>query len=334
MNALLRTTLPLALATLTACGGEDKPQTVTNPTTEYGQRALDLYNMILYIDVGIFIVVAAALVYILVRFRAREGDDSLPEQVHGNQSVEIAWTTAPVFILAAIAVPTVRYIWLEQTPPEGEVLNVRVIGKQWWWDIQYPELGVRTANEVHLPVGQDVHLSLLSDNVIHAFWIPRLGGKRDLVPGRVNNIWFTPLEPGRYEGQCAELCGDSHALMRIQGVVHPAEEFEAWVAHEKSDAVKPTDGLAAKGEKTFLTAGCVACHTIRGNPVAQSKIGPELTHVASRPRIASNILDNDPESLRRWIDTPEQVKPGSLMPNLSLSEQQLDELVAYLQILK
>ncbi|MGH2350349.1 MAG: cytochrome c oxidase subunit II, partial [Chloroflexota bacterium] len=212
------------------------------------------------------------------------------------------------------------------------------IGHQWWWEFQYPELGVTTANELHIPVGVPINLELESADVIHSFWVPHLAGKTDAIPGRVNRLWFLADEPGTYNGQCAEFCGIEHALMRMLVIAESQSEFDAWVRNERSIpafAATPTaqDSLVTRGAQLFANGVCITCHTIRGT-AAQGKVGPELTHVGSRQTIAANTLPNTPEGLERWLRNPQAVKPGNLMPNLNLSDEDIDALVAYLQSLK
>jgi cytochrome c oxidase subunit 2 len=218
----------------------------------------------------------------------------------------------------------------QASPPHGS-LSVEVIGHQWWWEIRYPELGITTANELHLPVGRPVSLSLKSADVIHSFWVPRLGGKRDLVGGKVNHLVFTVDEPGEYPGQCAEFCGASHANMRLTVIAQSPADFEAWTKRLTATPIPPS-GEAAKGHQAFLATGCVACHAIQG--VAAGVVGPNLTHVGSRKTLAGGILKNNPEDLARWLRNPPGVKPGALMPKLPLSDDQVAALVAYLGSLR
>jgi cytochrome c oxidase subunit 2 len=210
---------------------------------------------------------------------------------------------------------------------------VRVIGHQWWWEFQYPDLGITTATDLYLPLGKRVALELGSIDVIHSFWVPGLGGKRDTPPGQITRILLTPAAPGEYPGQCAEFCGVSHANMRHLAVVLPGPEFQAWVARQKAAAAEPPEGSpAAQGRQLFTAQACIGCHAIQG--VAGGQVGPDLTHFASRKTIAGGMLANTPENLRRWLKDPPAVKPGSLMPDLKLTDAQLTALTAYLTGLK
>jgi cytochrome c oxidase subunit 2 len=253
--------------------------------------------------------------------------------VHGHTNLEIAWTILPAVILVFIAVPTIRTIFAVAAPAPADAIRVTVTGQQWFWHVDYPDLGIRTANEIHVPVGRAVEVSLHAADVIHAFWVPRLGGKRDVMPGRTNRQVFTVDKPGLYHGQCAEFCGTSHALMRFDLVAEDPASFDRWVAEQKSVPAPPTDPKLKTGATTFLTAGCIACHRIQGSP-AQAQIGPDLTHVASRARIVSGMLENTPENMSRWISDPQAVKTDARMPNLKLKSDQVEVLVAYLQSLR
>jgi cytochrome c oxidase subunit 2 len=268
----------------------------------------------------------------MIRFRSRPGAPE-PKHIHGHTGLEVAWTIAPAIILALVAVPTVATIFHTQSAPPPNSLKVRVIGHQWWWEFQYPELGVITGSELHVPEGRPVAFDIESADVIHSFWFPAMGGKRDAIPGRVNHMFFTPNTTGTFPGQCAELCGVSHANMRMTLVVSTPDQFEAWVAGQKQGPLVPdSTSLAARGRQIFMSSACVACHTING--ISAGVIGPNLTHVASRGMIAGGIYENNPDNLRAWITNPPSRKPGSLMPNLGLPPDQVTALVAYLTSLK
>lgn len=293
----------------------------------------DLFRSIFWWAMLVFVVVESVLVYTLVKYRDRGGDET-PEPVHGHTLLEIGWTLAPAVILVLIAIPTVRTIWLVDNPPtQADVLQVEVTGNQWWWEFEYPELGVTTANEMHVPVGRTVQLTLRSNDVIHSFWIPRLGGKRDMNPGETTSLWFTADSAGRYEGQCAEFCGTAHSLMRMDVVAQPTEPFRAWVEHQKQPAAEPTTEMERRGKEAFVNHACISCHNVEGT-IAQGRIGPDLTHFASREELAAGILPNDSASLARWLEEPQEVKPGNLMRIRELNDETIAELVAYLQSLR
>lgn len=316
------------------CGGaETFPQTALDPKSDLAIEIDKLWNLTLVLGVAVAVITFAILGYILFHFRWRP-DSPQPKQVHGNTTLEIAWTLIPAVLISIIAVPTVRTIFYTYREAPADALNINVIGEQWWWRFQYPTANgdtVNTANEVHVPVGRTVALHITSKDVLHSFWIPQMGGKRDVIPGRINQIVFTPLEAGVYLGQCAEFCGQSHALMKMRLIAHEPEDFERWLANEASPAVAVADSSVAIGQQLFATSGCAGCHTIEG--VAAGTIGPNLTHFARRSTVAAGILDNNAQNLHAWIKDPPGVKPGSRMPNLGLTDQQVAYLVAYLQTL-
>jgi len=321
-------------AALAGCEMVSHPRSTISPVSDFGWAIQDVYEQIFWWCVGIFVVVESVLLIAIFRFRVREESHERPEQVHGHTKLEIAWTILPAVILVFIAVPTIRTIFAVAAPAPQDAIRVNVTGEQWFWRFEYPDLGVLTANELHVPVGRPVEVSLHSNNVLHAFWIPRVGGKRDVMPGRTNRQVFTVQKPGLYHGQCAEFCGASHALMRFDLVAEDPTSFDRWVERQKAPPPAPVDARAKEGATTFLTAGCIACHRIQGTP-SQSTIGPDLSHVGSRARIASGILDNTPENLARWIHDPQAVKPEAKMiiPK-KLSENEIEALVAYLQSLQ
>jgi cytochrome c oxidase subunit 2 len=314
----------------TACA--ENPQTAFNPRSDYANAGLDLFILIIVLGVIIGVVVEIVLVATAIRYR-RRADDPLPPQIHGSTIIEILWTTGPVLVVGAILFFTLPVIFTWQAPAPASSMNVNVTGHQFWWEFGYPNANVVTANEIHLPVGQTVNLVLESDDVIHSFWVPALGGKRDAFPGHTNFIWLKPDSVGEFPGQCFQLCGYSHGNMRERAIVQSPSDFQAWLTAQQAPAVQPTDPTAAEGGQLFQTRGCTACHTINGTPAA-GKVGPNLTHLASRGVIAGAIMDNTAPNLRIWLKDPPAVKPGSVMPNLGLNDHELDVLVAYLQSLK
>jgi cytochrome c oxidase subunit 2 len=321
---------------LVGCGNADSTNVLDSMNTLVGhsdltKNILDIYGLIFWIDTFLFILVQGVLIYAVIKFRARGDEKTLPEQVHGNLKMELGWTIAPVFVLMLIAIPTVSFIFESQAPADKDAIVVNATGKQWWFQFGYPGYGFETANELHVPAGRQVDLRLQSDNVIHAFWAPQLTAKRDMMPGRVNHITFTADRAGTYLGQCAEYCQDSHALMKFRVIVDSLEDFEKWAAHQKEGV--PEAEAKSAGFEAFQGATCVACHAISGTS-AQAAIGPNLTHVGSRTHIAAGVLENNEANMRAWLKNPDAVKPGSKMPNLNLSDEQITTLVAYLQTLK
>jgi cytochrome c oxidase subunit 2 len=302
------------------------------PVTEWGKEINHVYLITTIICAVIFVVVAGVLVYALAKFKEKEGDTHIPKQVRGNHTLEILWTLIPVVLLIFIFVPTVENVFKHSEVPEN-ALEIEVIGHQWWWEFKYPSLGVTTANELHLPENTPILFKLTSADVIHSFWIPRMGGKIDTLPGQINTMTFTTPVAEKdggdyYQGQCVELCGLSHALMRFQAVVHKQAEFDRWVeSHNKAPIV--VSDKEKQGQELMATKICITCHTIEGTS-AVGQIGPNLTNFGSRQTVAAGIMPNTPESLRKWLKDPPAVKPGSLMPNLSLTDEEIDALSAYL----
>ncbi len=321
------------LAGCTQLADSKLPQTTVFPASDYGDMIQNLYVLIFWMAVVVFIGVESFLLYTIFRYRRRR-EGELPSQVHGNTRLEVAWTIIPSVILLIIAVPTIQTIFASDAVPPTATQYVKVIGHQWWWEFQYPDLGVTTANELHLPVGETARFELASADVIHSFWFPRMGGKMDVVPSRSNHLWFTPRETGEFMGQCVEFCGTEHANMRMRLFVQTPQEFQAWVAQQRADPVTPAPGTtAATGAEVLQRSACVACHTIRGTN-ARGVVGPDLTHVGSRTTLAAGMLDNTPENMAHWIRDPQGIKPGNKMVLVPPSDQDIAAIVAYLQSLK
>jgi cytochrome c oxidase subunit II len=320
-----------ALALLPGCA-EDAPQDFLKPEGPIARRIDELWDITFLIAAIIFVIVEGFLVFALFKFRERPGREAA--QFHGNTKVEILLTVVPALILAGLAVPTVATVMDLSRKPAGDVLEIRVVARQFWWEYQYTDLDLVTANEMHVPVDRPVYLTLEGDDVIHSFWIPKLTGKQDVIPGRVNNMQFIAEEPDReYWGQCTEYCGLSHGNMRLRVLTHTPEDFDSWVDDQAADAKSPTDSLAAEGEKLFLEGECVNCHAIRGTE-AQATTAPDLTHFATRNTFAGAMFENNTENLAAWLRDPPAMKPGSKMPDYGLSEDEIDALVAYMQSLR
>ena len=240
---------------------------------------------------------------------------------------------------------TARTLWeVQPTPPRPEIgdnaLFVTVVGRQWWWEYTYDfydgqTLGFTTANELHVPAGESVLVHLTTRDVIHSFWVPQLGGKRDVVPGQINELTLEAFVPGTYLGQCAEFCGLSHANMRFRVMVETPEQFASW---ERSEQAAPAAAnqnpspAALEGAKIFANSPCTTCHRIDG--VSKGYIGPDLSHFGTRTTMAGGVLSNTPANVAKWVVDPEAIKPGVLMPRLGLAGEQLNDLVAYLESLK
>src|SRR5919202_5402458 len=222
-------------------GCAPNPQTAFNPRSEYADAGLDLFQAVIWAGVVVAVLVEAVLIWAAIRYRRRVGD-RLPPQIHGNTVVEVVWTSLPAIVLAFILVPTIKTIFETQAPAPANAMPVNVIGHQFWWEFAYPDANVVTANELHLPVGRTVNLILHSDDVIHSFWIPALGGKRDAFPSHVNYLWMTPDSTGTFPGQCYQLCGYSHGNMRERAVIQTQPEFDTWLRDQQQPALSPSGG--------------------------------------------------------------------------------------------
>jgi cytochrome c oxidase subunit II len=357
---LLAAGVLLALVILAAACAPNATQDSLKPAGPNAETIDDLFRPVFWIAVGVFVVVEGMLVYLTVRYRHRKGRREIPPQVHGNQRLEIAWTIVPAIILVGVAIPTISGIYTLAAKPSGRVLEVNVIGHQWWWEFTYPGLDVTTANVLHIPVGEPVYASLcaagagyeeqpapsgclktatnVGDSVIHSFWVPQLAGKQDVVPGRTNHLVLEADRPGTYTGQCAEFCGLSHADMRLKVIAQPRDEFDAWVRAQQADAPTPADGsLAATGLELF-NGQCIACHAVQGNPQAVNIGGPNLTHLMSRDCFAGCIFEVNAANLATWLRDPSAVKGGvpggASMPDYNLTDEQIRALVAYLMTLE
>jgi cytochrome c oxidase subunit II len=329
---------------------------IFDPASPSAESIRKLSVLVLTITAFIFVVVEGILVYSIFRFR--RGDSTLPSQgragersaeppqVYGSKPIEIAWTAAPALIVFVLTLVSARTLWEVNVPPppprEGDnTLFVTVVGRQWWWEYIYDQyngrqLGFTTANELHVPASEDgvprpVFLTLRSADVCHSFWVPRLAGKTDLIPGRINSMWFQPDQPGLYLGQCAEYCGTQHANMLLRVVADSPGDFESWLENERKPATE--DAGVRAGRSAFLAQSCVNCHRVRGT-AAQGVYAPDLTHLMSRQTLASGMIPNTPENLRRWVADPQPIKPGCLMPSFGLTDRDRDDIVDYLLTLR
>ena len=246
----------------------------------------------------------------------------------------VAITTVVLFVLLIADMITGRGI---HTIPDSNPLTVKLIGHQWWWEVQYPDVVpvniINDANEVHIPVGRPVKFELSSSDVIHSFWIPNLHGKKDMVPGHPIGTWLQADRPGTYVGQCGEFCGHQHANMRLAVIAHEEKEFKEWVAARRSPPTPPQTEAQKKGQQVFLASTCIMCHTVQGTN-AGARLGPDLTHVASRWAIAAGAIPNAPGHIAGWVLDPQKIKPGARMPPNPLRPEDLRSLLEYLESLK
>jgi len=360
------------IALLLGTGPATQNLSIFDPVSPPAEYIRDLSVLVFAITGFIFIAVEGILIYSIVRFRRRAaiginpGADATglaeaePPQVYGSKPIEIAWTAAPALVVFVLVLVSARTLWQVNVPPpqprKGDnTLFVTVIGRKWWWEYTYDhyngrELGFTTANELHIPASEEgvdrpVYLTLKSADVCHSFWVPRLAGKTDCIPGRTNSMWFQTDRAGLYVGQCAEYCGTQHANMLLRVVVQevrkeprepsqsraPTRYFDDWLENEQKPAVE--DATARNGRTAFLAQSCVNCHRVRGTP-AQGSYAPDLTHLMARETLASGMVKNIPENLRRWVVDPQQIKPGCLMPAFGLSDHEYDDIVRYLLTLR
>ncbi|HXE57346.1 MAG TPA: cytochrome c oxidase subunit II [Gemmatimonadales bacterium] len=330
---------PVFAALALAGCAENYPQTTLLPRGDFARLLHDVFQTTVWWALVVFVLVEGLLLFAIFRYRGRPGDAE-PEQTHGNTTLEIVWTAIPAFILAMIAVPTVKTIFATYEDPGPEALHIDVIGHQWWWEFRYPEYGIVTAGELHVPVGRTVRLNMSAADVLHSFWVPQFAAKRDVFPNRPTHLWFKAEVAGNFPGQCAEFCGIQHGRMAHRIVAHEPAEFEAWVAKMRRPRPAPTDTATppaagidsaqlATARKVLPT--CAGCHAFSATDTTRGRIGPNLADVGSRSFIAAGWLENTDENLARWLRTPQAVKEGVLMPNLGLTDEQVTALVAYLR---
>lgn len=323
----------LVVCTLMLCGCEG-PQTTLLPAGVAAERILELFWWLTGGAVIIWTIVIGLAVYAIRNTRPHNRRQSAVLIIGGGAVI-------PTIILSGYLVYGLAMLpEIIEPAPEGS-LRVHVSGEQWWWRVRYPlddvdtgDTSVELANEIRIPVGEPVEFILESPDVIHSFWIPSIGGKMDMVPGRVNRLTLEATRTGVFRGACAEYCGESHALMAFDAVVMEREEFEQWLRVQAQPAEAPADPLAAAGAEAFLANGCGACHTVRGTPAA-GVVGPDLTHVGSRLSLGAATLPNEREDFLRWIAQTDDVKPGVHMPAFSmLPDEELRAMAAYLEGLK
>jgi cytochrome c oxidase subunit 2 len=317
------------------------PTNIFAPVSTPAQSIFGLSMFVLVTVAAIFIVVFGLLGYAVVKFRKKHGDErSEPAQIYGSNQVETAWTVIPVLIVVALFLAAARVIASVQgASPPPDALQVIVTGHQYWWEYRYPDLNIVTANELHVPVSDPAHrsptfLTLLSADTDHSFWVPRLSGKTDLIPNFPNHMWIDPHQTGVFFGQCAQYCGTQHAKMLLRVYVQPREEFDRWVHEQQQPPQASGPGAAiSTGQHVFESTACVNCHAVAGTP-ARGRFGPDLTHLMSRDTIAAGAARNTPEMLRLWIRNPDAIKPGSKMPAMGLSDQDVDAVATYLETLR
>lgn len=349
-----------------------------NPDTEIGKKIAQLYDYVYYIAIGVFVIVEGALLFAVIKYRFRPGrEGAVVPQVHGNTALEITWTAIPALIVAGLFVLTFNLMNEIHAGPNGDgsytsslnpqhvvahnaipsltgqapagALKVEAIGHQWWWEFRYPELGITTANVMHVPPGRAIEVYTSSKDVIHAWWVPQMTGKQDAVPGVVNVTWFRTnlVDAGKkleYYGHCTEFCGDEHGMMRFLLQVDSDTGFDAWAAQQIKIAAPAATPQLKEGESLFVSKGCYGCHAIAGHPNKDAatdtgnKIGPNLTHFAGRQILAGGALTNTSANVSAWLRNPGAIKPGNRMSSAvkpgTLTPAQIEALTAYLVSLK
>jgi cytochrome c oxidase subunit 2 len=320
-------------------------QSVLTPAGAQASTIYHLWFLMLWVSVAVFAAVLTVLVMAVARGRSRHPVPASPPNGEPTRShvertlsrgVAAAVAVTIVILIALLAVS----VWTGRTVASlqaSSAVTVNVIGHQWWWEIEYEDgiasRRVRTANEIHIPVGQPVVFKVTSRDVVHSFWIPNLQGKRDLIPGYTTAIWLRADRPGRFRGQCAEFCGLQHAHMALDVTAEPGAEFEHWLDARREPARAPADDVQARGRGVFMTARCAGCHAIRGTDAA-GQVAPDLTHLASRHTLGAGTLPNTREHLLSWIRDPQDSKPGNQMPPNSLTSGDFEALLSYLESLR
>ncbi len=320
-----------------------QPSWVTDPAGPVAREIVPLYWFMFAAAVIVLIIVDGGLIYAGIRFRERPGVPA--KQFHGHNLLELAWTVIPTLMVVTFSVLSFQRLLVLNDVSTNAAMTIKVIARQWTFTYQYPDEAMfklqdgsdlTTATDLHIPANTKVKLDITSQDVIHAFYVPILGGQKDAVPGRTTTLWIQADHPGTFDGQCAEFCGDGHADMLIHVIAHPKADYAAWAASavQSANAAATAGGPEAQaGRQLFLSLPCAGCHTIAGTS-AQGKVGPELTHVASLPSIVGILTPVNAANLHTWIKDPQKVKPGTIMPTLGLDDATIDKIVTYLLTLK
>ena len=309
-------------------------QSVVKPASQQADRIYRLFNFFNIAAVSMLSLVIFLVVFICIKFRQKKGDLKDPKPLPGNKKIEAVMIGIPALLLAWFSYQTITTMHAVAPSVEnGRQPDIIITGHQWWWEVEYPAANVITANEVHLPVGKNLLMEMRSADVIHDWWVPQLGNKMDLIPNIKNYLWLDIHHPGKYIGACSEFCGAEHAWMRINVIAQNQNDFDNWIAQNAKDAVQPNNQLATTGLEIFQTKTCGSCHRIQGT-TATSDIGPNLTHVASRHSLLTGLLENNEANLFRWINHPQEIKPGAHMPDFNFSKDTINAIVYYLNQLK
>ena len=308
--------------------------TSLDPQGPEAESIADLWWLMLALGVAVFALVAVLLTAGLFRHRPPAGTEPhVDDGVRSRRWIVGGGVALPLVVIGVVLAATVATMRdVSRAAPRG-ALVVDIVGHQWWWEVRYPEEGVTTANELHLPVGRPVAVQLTSADVIHSFWVPALAGKLDALPDGTNTLVLQADEPGQHRSACAEFCGLQHANMQLIVTAEPADAFASWVTEHQRPGAPPTAAQARRGQEIFLRTDCASCHTVRGT-TAEGTEGPDLTHVASRPTLGAGALPNTAGDLAAWVSDPHTSKDGVLMPAPDLSDEELADLLAYLKSLE
>ena len=310
-------------------------QSVENPASQEADKINRLFNYFNVAAAGMLLLVGFLILYICIKFRQKKGESNEPVNAKQNKKLEILMIGGPFLLLVFFFYQTIT-IMNSVSPsqdPKGKNPDVIITGHQWWWQVEYPNAHVMTANEVHLPVGKPLLLEMRSADVIHDWWVPELGNKMDLIPTKKNYLSLNINKPGTYIGACSEFCGAQHAWMRIHVIAQTQTDFNNWLAANEKNAVQPQDALAQTGARLFQTKTCANCHRIQGT-AATGTAGPDLTHLAERNELLTGLIKNNKANLFKWVDQPQEVKPGAHMPDFKFKKDTLNAIVHYLLQLK
>jgi cytochrome c oxidase subunit II len=313
-----------------------------DPRGPQAEQIVTIYWIMFACAVVVFAIVAGALIYSGVKFRERPGH--VAKQFHGHNMLELTWTVIPTVMVISFSVLSWNRLNFINDVDSNAAMTVKVEGRQWAWGFTYPDQPMfklqdgstlQAGEQLDIPVGQKIKIELTSKDVIHSFWIPNLGGKKDAVPGHTTALWIEANQPGTFRGQCFEFCGDGHADMLLTVVAHPQGDYAAWAKSAVEDANRLNDPATKTGRETFLASACVGCHTVKGTNAA-GKVGPELTHIASKANIAGVLSPVNQENLIKWVSDAPSIKPGIVMPKFkgTLSDQQISDIVQWLLTLK
>ena len=315
-------------AALVSCS--KRSPSIVDPKGTEAHKISGIWWLMCGMAAAVYIVVAAFI--LVAAFRGRRTPEGKESRVKDSSFIWIGGIIVPAVILVVLGAATVDAS-NSLRGPEKNPLRIEIVGERWWWAVRYPDQGITTANEIHVPVGRPLEIGLDSDNVIHSFWVPQLAGKLDIIPGQ-HNVWRGKVtKAGTYRGECAEYCGLQHARMNFLVIAQTPASFDTWAIQHGRPPSEPAGQLEANGQQVFMRAPCAGCHTIRGT-VANGTIGPDLTDIGSRRTLGANTVPNTPGYLAGWIVDSQSIKPGNLMPPVPLNAADLQALLAYLRSLK